>query len=250
MRTNLQNIGRKHLYIDRILHCKYFSRVLIKQMSSGEVSNISSYCLDEKSFHLCCKLFLQHSGVIRDGWSWADVKGSEEGYVKKTAIIPAKLGSLLNHKADDGMNAVTGVDECDDEAVGDYIVQSQVLVHYEYHILYSIGHQVPILYFRASTLDGQPLSLDEVWSNIHPNYRQRLLQGPWDTLTQQEHPFLGQPFFMLHPCHTEEFMKPLLQMADDKKRKINYITTWLSVVGPVVGLDVPLSYHTELPAPD
>lgn len=33
--------------------------------------------------------------------------------------------------------------------------------------------------------DGQPLSLDEVWSNIHPNYKQRLLQRPWDTLTQQ-----------------------------------------------------------------
>lgn len=43
------------------------------QMSSGE-SIISSYYLDEKAFHLCCELFLQHSDVIRDGWSWAVVK--------------------------------------------------------------------------------------------------------------------------------------------------------------------------------
>ncbi|KAB5543425.1 hypothetical protein PHYPO_G00078970 [Pangasianodon hypophthalmus] len=221
------------------------------KMSSGEESNISSYYLDEKAFHLCCKLFLQHSGVIRDGWSWAEVKGGEEGYIKKTAIMPGRFCSLSNHKADDGMSALTGAVELDDEAAGGYSVcESQVLMHYEYHVLYSFSHQVPILYFRASTLDGQPLSLHEVWSNIHPNYRQRLLQGPWDALTQQEHPLLGQPFFMLHPCHTEEFMRPLFKMAHAKKRKVNYIATWLSVVGPVVGLDVPLSYHTALIAPD
>ncbi|XP_060752283.1 ubiquitin-like-conjugating enzyme ATG10 isoform X3 [Tachysurus vachellii] len=189
-------------------------------MSSGEESIISKYYLDEKAFYICCKLFLQHSAVIKDGWSWAKVKGGEEDYIKKTAIIPGRLSSLHNQKADDGINALTGADE------------------------------VPTLYFRASTLDGQPLSLDEVWKNIHPNYRQRLLQGPWDTLTQQEHPLLGQPFFMLHPCHTEEFMRPILKMANTKKRKVNYIATWLSVVGPVVGLDVPLSYHTALTGPD
>ncbi|KAK2823343.1 hypothetical protein Q7C36_019943 [Tachysurus vachellii] len=220
-------------------------------MSSGEESIISKYYLDEKAFYICCKLFLQHSAVIKDGWSWAKVKGGEEDYIKKTAIIPGRLSSLHNQKADDGINALTGADELDDDAVGAYKeCESQVLMLYEYHVLYSFGHQVPTLYFRASTLDGQPLSLDEVWKNIHPNYRQRLLQGPWDTLTQQEHPLLGQPFFMLHPCHTEEFMRPILKMANTKKRKVNYIATWLSVVGPVVGLDVPLSYHTALTGPD
>ncbi|XP_060764790.1 ubiquitin-like-conjugating enzyme ATG10 isoform X5 [Neoarius graeffei] len=220
-------------------------------MSSGEEPYISSYYLDQKAFHLYCKLFLQHSSIIRDGWSWAEVKGDNEGYIKKTAIIPGRFCSLLNHKADDGMNTLTGTDELDDEVAGAYtICESQLLMHYEYHVLYSFSHQVPILYFRATTLDGQPLSLHEVWSNIHPNYKERLLQRPWDTLTQQEHPFLGQPFFMLHPCHTEDFMGPLVKMAHAKKRKVNYIATWLSVVGPVVGLDVPLSYHIALTASD
>ncbi|XP_060764788.1 ubiquitin-like-conjugating enzyme ATG10 isoform X3 [Neoarius graeffei] len=188
-------------------------------MSSGEEPYISSYYLDQKAFHLYCKLFLQHSSIIRDGWSWAEVKGDNEGYIKKTAIIPGRFCSLLNHKADDGMNTLTGTDELDDEVAGAYtICESQLLMHYEYHVLYSFSHQVPILYFRATTLDGQPLSLHEVWSNIHPNYKERLLQRPWDTLTQQEHPFLGQPFFMLHPCHTEDFMGPLVKMAHAKKR--------------------------------
>ncbi len=45
----------------------------------------------------------------------------------------------------------------------------------------------PVCNQKSSLLitDGRPLSLEEVWSNVHPNYRPRLQQGPWDTLTQQ-----------------------------------------------------------------
>ncbi|KAF5887073.1 ubiquitin-like-conjugating enzyme ATG10 isoform X1, partial [Clarias magur] len=179
---------------------------------SSEGSNLSSYHLDEKAFQLCCKHFLQQSDVIRDGWSWTEVKGCEERYLKKTVIMSGRFYSLLNDKDDDGMNALTGADEMDDEPAGAYTIgASQVLMQYEYHVLYSLSHQVPVLYFRASTLDGKPLTLEEVWRNVHPNYKHKQPQGPWDTLTQQEHPLLGQPFFMLHPCHTEEFMKPLVK---------------------------------------
>ncbi|XP_033623760.1 ubiquitin-like-conjugating enzyme ATG10 isoform X1 [Fukomys damarensis] len=58
----------------------------------------------------------------------------------------------------------------------------------------------------------------------------------------QEHPILGQPFFVLHPCKTTEFMAPVLKNSQEINRTINYITSWLSVVGPAVGLNVPLSY--------
>ncbi|KAG9353571.1 hypothetical protein JZ751_011690 [Albula glossodonta] len=66
---------------------------------------------------------------------------------------------------------------------------------------------------------------------------------------QQEHPLIGQPFFFLHPCRTADFMRPLLQVAHAENRKLNYIVSWLSVVGPVVGLDVPLSYCEPLGSP-
>lgn len=122
------------------------------------------------------------------------------------------------------------------------VVTPAIALRYEYHILYSSSYQIPVLYFRASTLEGRSLSLEEVWNNVHPNYQQRLLQGPWDTITQQEHPLLGQPFFMLHPCHTQEFMRPALETAKAEDKLVNYIVTWLSLVGPVVGLNVPLSY--------
>ncbi|TSK53776.1 U6 snRNA-associated Sm-like protein LSm7 [Bagarius yarrelli] len=131
-------------------------------MASKEESVISSFNLDEKAFRLCCNLFVQHSGVIRDGWSWAEVKGGKEGYMKKTAVIPGRSCCLSNHQADDEMNDLTEADELENEVAGPSTVcNDQVLMHYEYHVLYSFSHQVPVLYFRACTLDGQSLSLDE-----------------------------------------------------------------------------------------
>lgn len=37
-------------------------------------------------------------------------------------------------------------------------------------------------------------------------------------------------------------MQKMLPVSPGSPRNINYITTWLSVVGPVVGLTLPLSY--------
>ncbi|KAL1266229.1 hypothetical protein QQF64_001904, partial [Cirrhinus molitorella] len=176
--------------------------------------------------------------------------GTDEGFIKKTLLIPIK--SSISHQQlgcsiqDENMAADDIQANVEDETAGvQAVCEIHAVLRYEYHVLYSCSYQIPVLYFRASTLDGRPLSLEEVWSYVHPNYRQRLQQGPWDTLTQQEHPLLGQAFFMLHPCRTEEFMKPALELAQAENKKVNYIVTWLSVVGPVVGLDVPLSYSTE-----
>ncbi|EHB00187.1 Autophagy-related protein 10, partial [Heterocephalus glaber] len=116
------------------------------------------------------------------------------------------------------------------------------VVKYEYHVLYSCSYQVPVLYFRASFLDGRPLTLQDIWNGVHESYKTRPLQGPWDTITQQEHPILGQPFFVLHPCKTTEFMAPVLKNSQKINRTVNYITSWLSIVGPAVGLNLPLSY--------
>ncbi|XP_043826625.1 ubiquitin-like-conjugating enzyme ATG10 isoform X2 [Dromiciops gliroides] len=129
----------------------------------------------------------------------------------------------------------------DDSEVLRPTVVSEV-IRYEYHILYSCSYQVPVLYFRASFLDGRPLTLEEIWDGVHQFYKGRLLQEPWSTITQQEHPILGQPFFVLHPCKTSEFMTFLLKDSEKDFRNMNYITSWLSIVGPVVGLNLPLSY--------
>ncbi|XP_056276846.1 ubiquitin-like-conjugating enzyme ATG10 [Pseudoliparis swirei] len=224
------------------------------------LSQMSCSGLEEDDFRRCCRLLLQRSEQLRDGWSWEGVQGSEEGYLRKTAlrsgsgsdsVPPASSHSREEEEEEEesglGASGDIAEDEEDDEDDGVCVASggsSQVL-QYEYHILHSCSYATPVLYFRASTQGGRSLSLEEVWSSVHPNFRLRLQSSPLNTITLQEHPLLGQPFFMLHPCRTEEFMRPVLQAAREQRRPVNYVLSWLSAVGPVVGLDVPLEYCTE-----
>lgn len=224
-----------------------------------------SLCLlDEDSFRGSCQLFLQQSEELRDSWTWEPVQGSpEEGYLKKIALKSVVIDSSLKwnltesntqkqeeeeQTPPDFLNSDTGY--CDDEAEAADVCglsegSSTQVFQYEYHIVYSCSYRTPALYFRAFTLEGRSLSLEEVWSSVHPNLRLRLKHCPLNTITQQEHPLLGQPFFLLHPCRTQDFMRPVLQAAEQQNRPVNYVLTWLSVVGPLVGLDVPLHYSTS-----
>lgn len=260
-----------------------FLRNTAKSGRDKETLDMNCCFLDEEKFRICCQLLLQHSDTIRDGWNWEHVQSSEDGYLRKSPLWSGRVSCISDQDQRGGgpapgqltisltrqdppeskreqqmLAAEVAFDDNDDKDNDDDEDEDGVccvsegssqVVQYEYHVLYSCSYQTPVLYFRASTLEGRSLSLEEVWNSVHPNYRLRLQQSPWDSITQQEHPLLGQPFFMLHPCRTEEFMRPVMQAAQQEHRQVNYVVTWLSVVGPVVGLDIPLSYSTQVPTP-
>ncbi|XP_034039632.1 ubiquitin-like-conjugating enzyme ATG10 isoform X2 [Thalassophryne amazonica] len=195
-------------------------------------AEMTSFVLDEESFYQCCSLLLQRSQQLRDDWTWEPGQGTKEGYLRKTAVRsvitdsepetifgPDHQGQELQQHHPAAAGCFHGNHDDDDDGVAVAASKSCCHVHrYEYHILYSCSFRTPVLYFRASTLEGRSLSLEEVWSSVHQNYRRRLQHHPLDTITQQEHPVLGQPFFMLHPCRTDEFMRPLLQAAQLEHR--------------------------------
>ncbi|XP_046870815.1 ubiquitin-like-conjugating enzyme ATG10 isoform X2 [Hypomesus transpacificus] len=226
---------------------------------------MSGCLLDEEKFHICCKDLLQHSDTVRDGWTWEQGQSTEDGYLKKSTLGPGRVGCITDQdKEDRGAGAAPRhltatltrqdppdsegqqveqrpdddeddvIDDNDDEELTCSSVSegSNQVVQYEYHILFSCSYQTPVLYFRASTLDGRSLSLEEVWNGVHPNYRIRLQNSPWDSITQQEHPLLGQSFFMLHPCKTEEFMRPVMQAALEEHRPSPWLHQAFTMVTP------------------
>lgn len=78
-------------------------------------------------------------------------------------------------------------------------------------------------------------------------------------VTQAEHPILGVPFFTIHPCQTANIMalfRPgtiffylsvTSYIVEDPavSSTANYLLSWLSVVGPVIGLELPLRYFVR-----
>ncbi|RUS76230.1 hypothetical protein EGW08_016003 [Elysia chlorotica] len=120
----------------------------------------------------------------------------------------------------------------------------QTLLTYEYHVLYSDSYSVPVLYLNIFTTDGKLLPLNEVWNLCPTNYQAHIKENKWTTLTQQEHPLLGRPYLQLHPCHTADLMAQVTSGSKPDQCQ-NYLSTWLSTVGPLIALKIVPAYIFE-----
>ncbi|XP_020592714.1 ubiquitin-like-conjugating enzyme ATG10 isoform X2 [Phalaenopsis equestris] len=123
---------------------------------------------------------------------------------------------------------------------------SCVIHEYDFHIAYSFSYRTPVLYFHGRQSDGQPLDLGDIQKDL-PEYSLKLLrESKWTFITLEDHPFLHRPWYMLHPCGTSEWMRLLLSgVQQENPCAVNYLVSWLSVVGQAVGLRIPASLTTS-----
>lgn len=170
-----------------------------------------------EEFKKCAKEFLSLSSSIDDGWSLKrtdkDVYYLEKRNTVHNSIAQnSKNSEVYNQEPENGFSVMV------------------------YHIIYSTSYSVPVLYFNAYHENGKLLSLDEIWNKIPKCYLSEI--DKWSTITQQEHPILGIPYFMIHPCYTADFMK--------NHSTTNYLICWLSTVGPLAGLQLSLEYGKHI----
>ncbi|KAK3031840.1 hypothetical protein RJ639_035977 [Escallonia herrerae] len=115
---------------------------------------------------------------------------------------------------------------------------------YDFHVVYNSSYRVPVLYFRAYCSDGQPLTLSDIKEELPASSMKMLKECKWTFITEEEHPYLNRPWYTLHPCGTSEWMKLLFAndalVAKDGVVAEQYLVSWFSVVGQVVGLKTPL----------
>ncbi|XP_038069017.1 ubiquitin-like-conjugating enzyme ATG10 [Patiria miniata] len=209
--------------------------------------------------------FFQVSDLLKDGWELRyEEKHAQQScpYLVKRNVLRAlhiadvgDAGRLDEHSRTEGagmdatlrnMEEEEGEGGDGDEDVDVAMPDGRAVVaacRFDYHIVYNLSYSVPTLYFSACHQDGKILSLDEVWQSVPSHYQRRLQSERWTFITQQEHPILGRPFYCLHPCHTADLMTAVLKATSQTSTShSNYLVTWLSSVGPVVGLALPLEY--------
>jgi ubiquitin-like-conjugating enzyme ATG10 len=190
-------------------------------------------CVTREEFNRCITQLLAISDRFSDGWTLHNKDAPEETYLVKKIIVPdtenksdvSPLVLPLEEPLDDLLEDVTGITG---PGCG--------MLTWEYHVLYSHSYSVPILYFNAWTNDGRLLSLEDMWRRVHANFQASLQENRWSVLTQQEHPVLRRPFYQLHPCRTTQFLGCF------RGKSPNIVITWLSTVGPVVGLTLAPQY--------
>ncbi|KAG6455500.1 ubiquitin-like-conjugating enzyme ATG10 [Manduca sexta] len=157
-----------------------------------------------EEFLTAAKKFVLISNKICDGWKLIENEWDiNQSYISKETFI-----------------------EC---GVGDDVS----LLKAEYIIFYNLSYGVPSFSFNIWNSSGMLLSLEDVrqLSFISTNPKEF-----YSIITQQEHPLFQRPYFIMHPCHTEE----LLTSLQDKTA--NVIVTFLGLVTPLIQLKLPLEY--------
>uniref|UniRef100_A0A131Z6J3 Ubiquitin-like-conjugating enzyme ATG10 n=1 Tax=Rhipicephalus appendiculatus TaxID=34631 RepID=A0A131Z6J3_RHIAP len=201
--------------------------------------------LEWDEFVRCCREIEAVSTTLDDGWRCVVDKEGEPGYTyleKKCTLLHKTSGQHASwsgdmQAADEDEIAEAEPDPCCAEALD----RGEEVLQCVYHVVYSASYGVPVMYFNVWRRDGSLLPLSDVWSLMPECLQEQLKHLRWSTVTQQEHPIQGVPYFQLHPCKTAELMEQTRPKHQDGKHS-NYVVTWLSSVAPVVGLEFPVQY--------
>lgn len=172
-------------------------------------------------------------------WTWTPSK-REEGYLS--------LENVYYHSSNEEPGGEVGLSEEEEPIDAATLSQcpSEKTHIYNFQIVYSFSYRVPILYFRGHECDGRSLNLHEIEKDLPGCSLSLLKESKWTFMTQEEHPYLHCPWYMLHPCGTSDWMK--LFFGDSRQKDpivVQYLPSWLSVVSQAVGLRIPLNLHAE-----
>lgn len=193
------------------------------------------------------------SSFSQSQWSWVSpnrlgvAADNVEGYLCLQSILIPKGNK--DNSCDEASTGKSKEEPCfdseDDPIDNATLVQSSddEAHYYDFHIVYSNSYRVPVLYFRGYCIDGQPLVLVDIEKDLPANSSKMLTESKWTFITQEEHPYLNRPWYTLHPCGTCEWMKLFYANKAPMVKGVlvdQYIVSWFSVVGQVVGLRTPL----------
>ncbi|CAH0522697.1 unnamed protein product [Peronospora belbahrii] len=231
------SLSYKRFCIEAELLQKRSHEIASRQQVGDERCIATWECRYGKRQHLDGNLYLVSSGNTR---LYRSTKDNE------SVRIDMKRGQDIDELLQIGEYNWTSGDN-DQTTLQPQEVETALL---EFHIVYHTIYQTPVLYFRASAVDGRPLPSEDVTHDVaFPGSNGRSM-----LISMEEHPVLGKPFSFLHPCETAAAMQ-LLQAqkakTDSSTKSLSemevevprYLLSWLSLVQPMTCIS-PLEYKS------
>ncbi|CAN4086104.1 unnamed protein product [Withania somnifera] len=187
-------------------------------------------------------------------WSWINcpkrpgfAATKVEGYLSLENMILPRSNEEDQHQC--GLAGIEDLACSSKDVVNDTAIlvqkDSKERYHYDFHVVYSPSFRVPVLYFRAYCSDGELAAIEDLEKDFPAYTAQELAISKWTFITQEEHPYLNRPWYILHPCGTSDWMKLLFSnepsvVSQGGVAFEKYLTSWFSVVSPIVGFKIPL----------
>lgn len=197
-------------------------------------------CITRERFDKECEQIIKRSAELKDNFTLESSKHDEFcKYLCKHTTKIITMDDDKNVHENDEMDDSLNEEDVPVDKLSVSVKHSDV-VNFKHHIVYSDSYNVPVMYFTATSTDGRIKTLEEIWQLV-PEQQKHALKERWSFITQQEHPYLQIPCYQLHPCHTSNFMKAL------STTNSNYLLMWISAIGPIVNLNLPMAYFHLIP---
>ncbi|KAK1074885.1 hypothetical protein LTR12_002404 [Friedmanniomyces endolithicus] len=191
-------------------------------------------------------IVLQHTWIEVDGESeWQDVRVVEDPYGSPFLRVTRRLDATViglssSAGGSDPVEAVIPEDD-DEEALerSPSVARPELVVLYD--IVYSPSYRVPVLYLTHRSDPSADMHELLTPALYKPQLRGT---GPLGALSMTDHPVTGIPAYFVHPCRTAEGMAAVGGMS--AQEPVEYLLLWLGLVGPGVGLAIPVALAEAL----
>ena len=208
-------------------------------------------------FEQQCRALAAASAGLPAPWAWAEPRpGCAHGYLSQsfewTVADRWRANAAAGGGSDDDAvllecGSVDGTAEEEDASTlrrGSQAEPRAAAVRTEAHVVLSPVYGQPLLLFNLlDAASGALLPHTEVCGLLERWLPQPVRDGAAPAapgVTQQEHPVLGLPYYALHGCETAALMATMGHTEADP----GYVVGWLSLLGPLVGVSVPLALAT------
>lgn len=188
-------------------------------------------------FVSACNHFLALSEQYGDSWR-------AEGDPVHPGEFFISLRTLREYNGDEQENKQDAGDgEVEEEECTTCSSSGGATLSCRFDVIFSLSYSVPVMYFKMSKSDGNPLSIQEIWKLVK-------VSSPdlWSTVSQMDHPVLQLPFYAFHPCQTEKLMETLCSSVPEgnNTRSVlkphEFLISWLSFMASILQFHFPQQY--------